>query len=278
MAYKAISNRPDRQGLFPVASERGGRLCSVDKANVIDVSQAWRLTRVRAIRAFDSHQLRLSHSNVDKTPRCELVRARAIRCAAHRQLFGGNILSDWSRTLLPAASVCRFSVGSGAAGGKFFEAGCMVQARTSPAFDSGPNPWAWHYQRHVCCASGRKQRRPRKARPGWEGRASDARVGRGPSQARRSGRSGRGRVWGCQPHGVSWYAGGGALLTGPAKLKIPPSGARPDGPKRQTDRGLSTGVLPGAGGPKSTVQKKTRVSGKKQNPFPLILFLFFFSF
>jgi 3-isopropylmalate dehydrogenase len=47
-----------------VASKRGGKLCSVDKANVLDVSQLWRDV-VTEVMTKDFPEVELSHMYVD---------------------------------------------------------------------------------------------------------------------------------------------------------------------------------------------------------------------
>ncbi len=96
---------------FQLARERGGRLCSVDKANVLDVSQLWR-DRVEVI-AAEYPQVELSHLYVDNAA-MQLVRApRQFDVLLTGNLFG-DILSDEAAMLtgsigmLPSASLgCR---------------------------------------------------------------------------------------------------------------------------------------------------------------------------
>jgi 3-isopropylmalate dehydrogenase len=93
---------------FELARARGGRLCSVDKANVLDVSQLWR-DRVEAIHA-DYDDVRLSHMYVDNAA-MQLVRdPRQFDVLLTSNLFG-DILSDEAAMLsgsigmLPSASL-----------------------------------------------------------------------------------------------------------------------------------------------------------------------------
>ena len=93
---------------FQLARERGGRLCSVDKANVLDVSQLWR-DRVEVI-AAEYPQVELSHLYVDNAA-MQLVRApRQFDVLLTSNLFG-DILSDEAAMLsgsigmLPSASL-----------------------------------------------------------------------------------------------------------------------------------------------------------------------------
>jgi 3-isopropylmalate dehydrogenase len=93
---------------FDLASQRGGRLCSVDKANVLDVSQLWR-DRVAAIHA-DYPSVELSHMYVDNAA-MQLVRSpKQFDVLLTSNLFG-DILSDEAAMLtgsigmLPSASL-----------------------------------------------------------------------------------------------------------------------------------------------------------------------------
>jgi 3-isopropylmalate dehydrogenase len=108
MAYSDFEiDRIARVG-FDLARQRGGRLCSVDKANVLDVSQLWR-DRVEAI-AADYPSVTLSHMYVDNAA-MQLVRApKQFDVILTSNLFG-DILSDEAAMLtgsigmLPSASL-----------------------------------------------------------------------------------------------------------------------------------------------------------------------------
>jgi len=108
MAYSDFEiDRIARVG-FDLALQRGGRLCSVDKANVLDVSQLWR-DRVEAI-AADYPDVALSHIYVDNAA-MQLVRApKQFDVILTSNLFG-DILSDEAAMLtgsigmLPSASL-----------------------------------------------------------------------------------------------------------------------------------------------------------------------------
>ncbi|MFM2080224.1 MAG: 3-isopropylmalate dehydrogenase, partial [Cyanobacteriota bacterium] len=77
---------------FDLAVQRGGRLCSVDKANVLDVSQLWR-DRVEALHALSYPNVELSHMYVDNAA-MQLVRnPRQFDVLLTSNLFG-DILSD----------------------------------------------------------------------------------------------------------------------------------------------------------------------------------------
>jgi 3-isopropylmalate dehydrogenase len=108
MAYSDFEiDRIARVG-FDLALQRGGRLCSVDKANVLDVSQLWR-DRVETI-AADYPGVALSHMYVDNAA-MQLVRApKQFDVILTSNLFG-DILSDEAAMLtgsigmLPSASL-----------------------------------------------------------------------------------------------------------------------------------------------------------------------------
>lgn len=93
---------------FETAQKRKGKLCSVDKANVLDVSQLWR-DRVTAM-AKDYSDVELSHLYVDNAA-MQLVRApKQFDTIVTGNLFG-DILSDAAAMLtgsigmLPSASL-----------------------------------------------------------------------------------------------------------------------------------------------------------------------------
>jgi 3-isopropylmalate dehydrogenase len=108
MAYSDFEiDRIARVG-FDLALQRGRRLCSVDKANVLDVSQLWR-DRVEAIHV-DYPGVTLSHMYVDNAA-MQLVRApKQFDVILTSNLFG-DILSDEAAMLtgsigmLPSASL-----------------------------------------------------------------------------------------------------------------------------------------------------------------------------
>ena len=93
---------------FEIASKRNGKLCSVDKANVLDVSQLWR-DRVTLI-SQDYPQVELSHLYVDNAA-MQLARSpKQFDTIVTGNLFG-DILSDLAAVLtgsigmLPSASL-----------------------------------------------------------------------------------------------------------------------------------------------------------------------------
>ncbi|SEO68092.1 3-isopropylmalate dehydrogenase [Aquisalimonas asiatica] len=93
---------------FDTARKRGGRLCSVDKANVLEVSELWREVMDRL--AADYPDVELSHMYVDNAA-MQLVRApKQFDVMVTGNLFG-DILSDCAAMLtgsigmLPSASL-----------------------------------------------------------------------------------------------------------------------------------------------------------------------------
>lgn len=108
MAY--TESEIDRIGrvAFETARKRGKKLCSVDKANVLDVSQLWR-DRITAL-AADYPDVELSHLYVDNAA-MQLIRApKQFDTIVTGNLFG-DILSDAAAMLtgsigmLPSASL-----------------------------------------------------------------------------------------------------------------------------------------------------------------------------
>mmetsp|Transcript_13645 Transcript_13645/g.43089 ORF Transcript_13645/g.43089 Transcript_13645/m.43089 type:complete len:413 (+) Transcript_13645:2-1240(+) len=94
---------------FDVARKRGSRLCSIDKANVLDVSQLWRDV-ITHLHATDYPDVDLSHMYVDNAA-MQLVRwPKQFDTIVCGNLFG-DILSDEASMLvgslgmLPSASI-----------------------------------------------------------------------------------------------------------------------------------------------------------------------------
>ncbi|KAL7534482.1 hypothetical protein ACHAXR_005906 [Thalassiosira sp. AJA248-18] len=92
-----------------VASKRGGKLCSVDKANVLDVSQLWRDVVTEVI-TKDFSEVELSHMYVDNAA-MQLIRwPKQFDTIVTGNIFG-DILSDEASMLvgslgmLPSASI-----------------------------------------------------------------------------------------------------------------------------------------------------------------------------
>ncbi|BAZ10941.1 3-isopropylmalate dehydrogenase [Calothrix sp. NIES-4071] len=93
---------------FEAAQKRGGKLCSVDKANVLDVSQLWRETITKLAAEYPT--VELSHLYVDNAA-MQLLRApKQFDTILTGNLFG-DILSDAAAMLtgsigmLPSASL-----------------------------------------------------------------------------------------------------------------------------------------------------------------------------
>lgn len=104
---------------FEIAKQRGrGRLCSVDKANVLDVSELWR-ERVTAMAAEYADAVELSHMYVDNAA-MQLVRApRQFDTIVTGNLFG-DILSDEASMLVGSLGMLpSASLGDGSAPGVF---------------------------------------------------------------------------------------------------------------------------------------------------------------
>lgn len=94
---------------FELAGLRGGKVCSVDKANVLEVTELWKQT-VTAMHQADYPQVELSHMYVDNAA-MQLVRApKQFDVIVTSNLFG-DILSDEAAMLtgsigmLPSASL-----------------------------------------------------------------------------------------------------------------------------------------------------------------------------
>ena len=132
---------------FELAVQRGGRLCSVDKANVLDVSQLWR-DRVNAM-AADYPGVELSHMYVDNAA-MQLVRnPRQFDVLLTSNLFG-DILSDEAAMLsgsigmLPSASL-------GSSGPGLFEP--IHGSAPDIARQDKANPMAMVLSAAICCGS-----------------------------------------------------------------------------------------------------------------------------
>lgn len=108
MIYSESEIRRVAQVAFDAASKRGGKLCSVDKANVLEVSQLWR--DVVEEEAKNWPNVELTHMYVDNAA-MQLVRApKQFDVVLTSNLFG-DILSDAAAMLtgsigmLPSASL-----------------------------------------------------------------------------------------------------------------------------------------------------------------------------
>ncbi len=108
MHYAETEVRRIAHVAFQAAAKRQGKLCSVDKANVLETSQFWRDIMIDV--AHDYPQVELSHMYVDNAA-MQLVRApKAFDVVVTGNLFG-DILSDEAAMLtgsigmLPSASL-----------------------------------------------------------------------------------------------------------------------------------------------------------------------------
>ncbi|GJP53485.1 hypothetical protein CLOM_g13362 [Closterium sp. NIES-68] len=94
---------------FEAARKRSGRLCSVEKSNVLEVSQLWR-ERVTAIGAEEYPDVELSHMYVDNAAMQLIRNPRQFDTIVTGNIFG-DILSDEASMLtgsigmLPSASI-----------------------------------------------------------------------------------------------------------------------------------------------------------------------------
>ncbi|MCB2056632.1 MAG: 3-isopropylmalate dehydrogenase [Novosphingobium sp.] len=101
MSYSEAEVRRIAHAGFRAARTRGGKLCSVDKANVLETSQVWRDTVIAV--AADYPDVELSHMYVDNAA-MQLVRSPgSFDVIVTGNLFG-DILSD-------QASMCVGSIG-----------------------------------------------------------------------------------------------------------------------------------------------------------------------
>lgn len=107
MVYRQSEIKRILKVAFDIAKKRSGRLCSVDKANVLEVSELW---REEALKMGEKHpDIELSHMYVDNAA-MQLVRApKQFDVMVTGNLFG-DILSDCAAMLtgsigmLPSAS------------------------------------------------------------------------------------------------------------------------------------------------------------------------------
>ena len=99
---------------FEAAQKRGGRLCSVEKANVLEVSKFWR--SIVSDMAKDFPDVELSHQLADNTAMQLVLNPNQFDVIVSSNLFG-DILSDIAATLsgsigmLPSASINSSSQG-----------------------------------------------------------------------------------------------------------------------------------------------------------------------
>jgi 3-isopropylmalate dehydrogenase len=108
MVYRESEIERIGRSAFEIARKRSGRLCSVDKANVLEVSELWRTVMNRI--AHEYTDVELSHMYVDNAA-MQLVRApKQFDVMVTENMFG-DILSDAAAMLtgsigmLPSASL-----------------------------------------------------------------------------------------------------------------------------------------------------------------------------
>ena len=93
-----------------VAKKRDGRICSVDKANVLDVSQLWRSVVTDHVNENHAEDISLSHMYVDNAAMQLILNPRQFDVILTGNIFG-DILSDEASMLvgslgmLPSASL-----------------------------------------------------------------------------------------------------------------------------------------------------------------------------
>jgi len=109
MAYKESEIRRIGRTAFEAARLRSGRLCSVEKANVLDVSELWRSVIIE-LHASEFSDIELSHMYVDNAAMQLIRNPRQFDVIVTGNLFG-DILSDEASMLtgsigmLPSASL-----------------------------------------------------------------------------------------------------------------------------------------------------------------------------
>lgn len=116
MRYSVGEIRRIAKIAFQVAQKRGGKLCSVDKANVLEVSRLWRET-VTAM-AADYPDVELRHMYVDNAAMQMVADPRQFDVIVTGNIFG-DILSDLAAEL--AGSIGMLPSGSLGDGAGLFE-------------------------------------------------------------------------------------------------------------------------------------------------------------
>jgi 3-isopropylmalate dehydrogenase len=114
LVYKESEIERIAHSAFAIAMKRDKRLCSVDKANVLEVSELWREVMIRV--AKDYPDVELSHMYVDNAA-MQLVKApKQFDVMVTKNLFG-DVLSDAAAMLtgsigmLPSASLDSYGKG-----------------------------------------------------------------------------------------------------------------------------------------------------------------------
>ena len=114
MVYSEGEVRRIAKVAFDIAMKRNKKVCSVDKANVLDVSRLWREIVIEVSK--DYPEIELSHQYVDNAAMQLVVNPKQFDVILTSNLFG-DILSDeasvlaGSLGLLPSASLSENGVG-----------------------------------------------------------------------------------------------------------------------------------------------------------------------
>uniref|UniRef100_A0A7S2V5A5 3-isopropylmalate dehydrogenase n=1 Tax=Fibrocapsa japonica TaxID=94617 RepID=A0A7S2V5A5_9STRA len=117
MVYKKSEVERIAKVAFEAAMKRGKNLCSVDKANVLDVSQFWRDTVINI--AKDYPEVELTHMYVDNAAMQLIKRPRQFDVIVTGNMFG-DILSDEASMLVGSLGMLpSASLGSGEGPGCF---------------------------------------------------------------------------------------------------------------------------------------------------------------
>lgn len=114
MSYTESEVRRIAKVAFEIAMKRNKKVCSVDKANVLDVSRFWREIVIDVAKEYP--EVELTHQYVDNTAMQLIINPRQFDVILTSNLFG-DILSDeasvlsGSLGLLPSASLSGEGVG-----------------------------------------------------------------------------------------------------------------------------------------------------------------------
>lgn len=114
MIYKESEVRRIAKVAFEIAMKRNKKVCSVDKANVLDVSRFWREIVIDEAKNYP--EVELTHQYVDNTAMQLIIKPKQFDVILTSNLFG-DILSDeasvlsGSLGLLPSASLSEGTIG-----------------------------------------------------------------------------------------------------------------------------------------------------------------------